>query len=220
MKLSLFIPLIVSLSAAPLATATTVSIGASVGAGSRLVTLQNQTTLVGGGVQILVGSFNNTNFTLGSDTIANDWAAIQTAGQWSQFDTGVSTNTSSKITGTATDNTATASPFNGKTIYMVIFNTSGGPSTATQMGIFQATTATPSWVFPTNLFGAPGDSTGSLSTIDPANKFQAVGTTPIGSVDATHFYLAAPTAVPEPTTFALGAMIGFAGLGMRRRQRR
>ena len=220
MKKSIFLAVAISISVAQFANATTVTFASNASTAS--VVNSNLSTVATGSF-VLLGTFANTNFSLGSDpSITNDWTAIQSAGGWSQFDgtkTTVTSTGAQRIGFNATDGSAAANPFNGKQAYLVIFNATTIAG-ATQMGIYNSVP----WVFPTNTNNNPiGSDSIAFSTLTVPNggvAISAVGATPVGSYNGSQFVLSAPTAVPEPTTFALGAMIGFAGLGMRRRQRR
>lgn len=168
----------------------------------------------------MIGTFGNESFSMSGGTIAANVAAIQTAGAWSQF-VGITNSLTlqtisleSKIGGTVTNNTAAADPFNGKQIYLWIFD-APTVGAATQMGIFEATSATPAWLFPTNL-GGIGDGV-TLSTTSGGATIAAVGTVPVGSATSTHLLLAAP--VPEPSVAFLSA-VGFVAMASGRRRQR
>ncbi|MEO6785281.1 MAG: PEP-CTERM sorting domain-containing protein [Chthoniobacteraceae bacterium] len=217
MKKSVFLSIVASLATLPLASATTVGWGAT--PSSRSV-VQPNSSAVTAGSEVLIGTFANENFSLSSGTVLANWTSIMAAGGCSQFASPIFTSSiagGTKVGGQTTDNTGTATAFNGKTIYLVLFDTTS-PNTATEMGIFKATSASPAWVFPNNNNGI-GDTQTSLGTdITAAATIVAVGTTPIGSANSTQLQLAAP--VPEPSTLTFGALAALAAAGSRRRNRR
>ncbi len=166
--------------------------------------------------QFLVGTFANPgSLSLSLGSVAN----ILAAGGWSQFGSAqsISTNTiggnhPGKVQGGPIDTSSNATFFNGKAVYLVVFNTTSA-ATATQMGIFYTSLGSPtSWVFPTN--GTVGDSA-SLAMDD--TSIGAVGG--VGSTTSSPQRFVLGTIVPEPTAFALLApgMIGL--LGYRRLRR-
>lgn len=115
--------------------------------------------------------------------------------------------------------------FVGQRIYYFAYNTAA-ISTATQWGIFTAPSDL-DWVFPANtpvvgststdLSDVPTNATGILAgsfgpQTDGGGYF-------VGGAGATLYKMAAVSAVPEPSTFAGGAMLALAAMGMRRRRR-
>ncbi len=162
------------------------------------------------GRQYLVGTFATPGaISLSLGSVSN----ILTAGGWSQFDgaqtIGTAVSSGGKLLGTATDNSATAVPFNNKDLYFVIFNTTSS-GTATQMGIFQATAAAVAVKFPPNA-GGVGDSV-TVSMND--TTIPAVGG--VGSTSASPQRFILTTLVPEPSAVGLLAS-GILGLvGYRR----
>lgn len=219
---SILFTAVLSLAASVTSThATTVGFGAD--PGSRGVFLQDLTTLVPNGSLVWEGTFANESFSMGTGTIATNVAAIQLAGSWSQFtnDTGGSpqgTLTISPVLGTgriggSVTNTTTpgVTAFNGKSVYLWVFNATTVAS-ATQMGIFRASPAS-IWVFPTNDGGIADNAAFTTGSSDPMAGL-------IGAVSSTKISLAAPTAVPEPSTVTFGALAALAAAGVRRRRRK
>jgi hypothetical protein len=121
-----------------------------------------------------------------------------------------------RLGGTITDNNTGATKadfFNGRKIYVWAFN-ADTIGAATQMGIFEATSATIPWTFPTNL-GGVGDTT-TLSTTTGGATLAAFGG--VGSISGSQLRLEAIGAVPEPSRAMLAGMGLFAGLVRRRRK--
>lgn len=183
---------------------------------ARTVTDVDAATTITSGIA-LVGTFNSEAFSFNpSLSISANVAAITTDGGWTQFgSTTMNINGTGKV-GTAgiSDNTAGATAFNGKNLYIWIFN-AATPGAATEMGIFRATSATVPWVFPTNNFGV-SDSVTLSSTSSAAPTVVAVGNT--GTANSSQFILAKP--VPEPSTLALGCLAGVGMLTSRWRKRK
>lgn len=185
---------------------------------------------------VWVGTFTNLGGVASLDsglTLAQNVANVKTTGGWKQFTfdpaTGLVdspvTNTmsisgSGKVGGGVTDDNGTpstsqkASFFDNKDLYLWLFN-----GDSSQMGIFRATDATIPWKFPINNNGL-GDSVTLSSTTSAAPTVVAIGgfgSAPIGQFQLTNNFAAAP--VPEPSTFAAGAMLMLAAMGVRRRRR-
>ena len=177
---------------------------------------------------VWAGNFTSESFSLNNAlTISQNVAAIQAAGGWEQFGVDTATDVANagvtgalsvnivasnpRLGGAITDNnfgSTKADYFNAKNLYVWIFNAStvGG---ATEMGIFKATP----WVFPTNAGGVNDTSTfGTTVSVTPA----AVGG--IGSTSSTLLQLSGIAPVPEPSTFATGAMLILTAMKMRRRR--
>ena len=121
-----------------------------------------------------------------------------------------------RLGGTATDNTSGATKadfFNGKQIYIWIFN-ADMLSSATEMGIFEATAATVPWIFPVNE-GGLGDAL-TLSTSTGGATIAAVGG--VGSISDSQIRTEAfGLTVPEPTRILLLGF-GAACLALHRRR--
>lgn len=211
------------------------TVGYSAGPSSRTV-LDSTSANVAVGSLVWVGVFSNpAAFAFNPAlSIATNVANIESAGGWQQFGLNpstqspeFSTNTLAvssvfgvpKIGGLVEDDTAGADFFNGKTIYLWVFN---GTSVAnsTQMGIFQATGASPAWTFPTN-GGGVGDTVTLATTSAGAPTISAVGGTgSVQSSGAGNLVLAAAS-VPEPTTLVtLAGSAAFLGMLRRRRSAR
>ena len=215
MKKSILLPIIVGFATVPFASATTIGFGAVPTARS---VVETNLTDVSAGSLVLVGTFASPTFTLTGTTIQQEVTNAIADGGWTQFTASnlspVSVAGHQKVGGSLTDITATADPFNGHSVYLWIFDTNQ-ISTAQQMGIFAATSATPAWTFPTNN-GGVGDSV-TLSTTASAT-IAAIGGR--GSVGSSQLVLAAPVSpVPEPSMFTAGAMLALGALGVRRRRR-
>ena len=219
------------------ASATTVTWGAAPTA--RIVTLEDGTTTVTSGL-VLVGAFASTAFTFNpSLDIATNFSLISTAGGWKQFtldtvsgtpDASVSNTmtitATGKVGGAVTDNNNSpthpippltkADFFDGKQIYIWLFNNASIAS-ATQMGIFTATTASPSWIYPNNAGGA-GDGLSVGTTTTTAATMVAAGTVGVGSTTSAQLRLVA--SVPEPSVLALGGVAGLGMLASRKRRQR
>jgi hypothetical protein len=164
-------------------------------------------------------------------SVATNVAAITTAGGWEQFTMDTVTGTLNSgavstldITGTgqlgrlggsATDNNTGATKadfFGGKQLYVWAFN-ANTIGAATEMGIFEATTATVPWIFPTNA-GGLGD-TLLLSTSASGATIAAVGG--VGSISGSQLRTEAFGVIPEPSRIMLLAF-GMIGLIGRRRR--
>lgn len=205
--------------------ATTIQWGAE--PGSRTIYDEAGITQVAPGSLVWAGTFANESFSLAPGTIADNVAAIQTAGGWSQFNP-VETNTlaitntpgSSKVGGQVTNNSAGATAFDGDSTYLWIFN-APTVGAATQMGIFRASDVgtTTTWYFPTNAFGV-GD-TRTLSTNSSGGAVAVVNA--IGGVGSSatpgQLRLASVAPIPEPSTVAFGALGALAALCSRQRRR-
>ena len=209
------------------------TVGYSAGPSSRTV-VDSTSANVAAGSLVWIGAFNNpTGFTFNAAvSIATNVANIEAAGGWEQFGLNPSTQVTEATTNTLTissvlgvpkiggavEDDVTGSPtssadfFNGKTIYLWVFN---GTSVAnsTQMGIFQATGASPAWTFPTN-GGGVGDSVTLATTSSSAPTISALGGA--GSASSTQLVLSA--AVPEPSTWV--ALVGAASFVAMLRRRR
>jgi len=215
MNKSILLSVILSHAIIPFASATTIGFGAA--PSSRSVVEGNLADVPVGSL-VLVGTFTSPTFTLSGTTIQQEVTNAIADGGWTQF-TASNLSTASvvghqKVGGSLTDISAAADAFNGHSVYLWVFDTNQ-ISTAQQMGIFAATSATPAWTFPTNN-GGVGDGA-TLSTTTTAT-IAAIGGR--GSVTSTQLILAAPvSAVPEPSTFTAGALLAFAAMGMRRRRR-
>jgi hypothetical protein len=179
---------------------------------------------------VWVGTFTSESFAYNpSLSIAANVAAIESLGGWNQFsldtssgllDPGASStlaiNGSGKVSGQVIDNNSGATEadfFNGKAIYLWVFNGST-VSGSTEMGIFRAKSgATTPWTYPTN-GGGVGDSVtlSTASSITP--NISAIGGA--GSTSSTNL-----TLVPEPTTLVtLAGSAAFLGMLRRRRSTR
>jgi hypothetical protein len=209
--------------------ATTVSFTA---AGARQVLDASSSVLTAGDL-VWVGTFASTSFAFDpAQTIAQNITAIEAAGGWNQF----SLDTSSQTPDSGSTNTVTigglaggghivnnieddnfgatkADFFNGKLLYVWVFNTTGtDPTQASQMGIFRAGAgASPAWVFPTNTGGDVNNSDALTLGTDATSAPTMVAVGGAGTVlsgGAGNMELVAPT--PEPSTLA--ALIGGAGL--------
>lgn len=211
--------------------ATTVNFSA---AGGRVVQDASGIQIANGDL-VWVGTFANTSFSFNSSiSLAANIANIEASGGWNQFtlDTSTSspdagiTNTvtigglsgGGRITGTVTDNNSGATKadfFNGKTIYIWVFNASS-TAAATQMGIFTGGSgAAPLWTFPVNANGGGDFNTVGTDT-GAALNMAAVGGA--GLVTASNLKLSAASAIPEPSTWV--SLIGAtAFLGTLRRRR-
>lgn len=199
------------------------TVGFTAAPGSRTVFEENLSTQIAVGSLVWMGTFaNDTQVSMIAGTVAANVTAITTGSAgWSQF-TGTSSLGifsafgNSKVGGQVTENSAAANPFNGDNVYLWVFNSSA-VNTATQMGIFRATTADTAWVFPNNA-GGVGDGT----TLSTASTFASVITSigGVGSADSSRLILESPgiAPVPEPSTFVVGAMLALAAMGVRRRR--
>lgn len=167
-----------------------------------------------------------------AQSVAANVAAITTAGGWEQFtmDTTsnllnagatstleISSSPANRLGGTASDTATGATKadfFNGKQIYVWLFN-ADTVGAATEMGIFEATSALVPWIFPTNA-GGVGD-TLSLSTTVASATIAEVGG--VGSISGSQLRTEAFSAVvaPEPSRIVL---LGLGALGFVFRRRR
>jgi len=171
---------------------------------------------------VWVGSFGNEAFSFNPAlTVADNVSAITTTGTWRQFGLDTATNLlnagvsgsltlslTGKIGGSITDNSSGATKadfFNNRLLYLWIFNASTTAS-ATEMGIFRATAASPAWNFPPNA-GGLGDGLTYGTTTGAAATITALGSA--GSSTSGTLQLAA--AIPEPS---VGALLGLAFLGL------
>jgi len=194
--------------------ATTVAFAAS--PADRIV-VDSTSTEISTGSLVWEGTFSNTSFSFNpSISIAANVANIQSAGGWQQFgatNLGITSVFGHvRISGSVQDNTASADPFNGKNVYLWVFN---APTVAasTQMGIY---TDAGVWVYPTNLNGAPGDT----SNYDTSTTYAATAVGGAGSVTSSNMILSAAS-VPEPTTLVtLAGSAAFLGMLRRRRSAR
>ena len=194
------------------------------------------------GVQLAVGSlvwagsFANTSFSLNNTlSLQANVTAAMASGGWKQFGLDTSTSApvpgrvdtlgisaSGKLGGQVQDNNINvptqADFFNNKQIYVWIFNAPSVAS-ATQVGIFTATTATVPWVFPVNT-GGVGDNQTYSSTNSGAPTITAIGgfgTAAPSLMQLTNNFNVAP--VPEPTTAIFGLLTGLAAVYSRRRRK-
>lgn len=184
---------------------------------------------------VLAGTFANESFSLDSSaSLAANVASATSSGGWKQFGLDTSTlslndsvtntlalNGSGRVGGGITDNTVgptKANFFNGKNLYLWIFNASS-VGAATQMGIFRATNATTAWEFPTN-GGGVGDST-TYSTV-PLNAPTIAAIGGFGSIAGSNLQLTNSfniTPVPEPSAFTFGLLTLCAAAYLPRRRR-
>jgi hypothetical protein len=165
--------------------------------------------------------------------------AVINSGGWNQFGLDTSTkdpvpglvnsvgiNSSGKLSGSITDNNVNVSTqadfFNGKPLFVWIFNTSN-ITTATEMGIFRATTTGTPWLFPTNAGGVGDTQTGLSTTPVGSPVISAFGGFGIGASSTdTQLRLTNSfnvTAVPEPATAIFGLFTGVAAVCFRRRSK-
>jgi len=163
-------------------------------------------------------------------TIAQNITAIESAGGWNQFTLDTSTsqpnagisvsdtiNGLNNLSGSFTDTTTggtKADFFNGKALYVWIFDTTGtDPTQADQMGIFTGNgSASPAWTFPSNEATPPANSV-ALNVL--SGDMQTVGGA--GTV-GTGLDLVPGATTPEPSTLA--SLIGAGGLVAMLRRRR
>ena len=183
---------------------------------------------------VWVGTFSSESFSyasLSSQSVSSAVAAIKTAGGWEQFGVDTSTdvtnagvtntiaiNGSGRLSGSEVDNTTGATKadfFNGKSLYVWVFNAST-IGAATEMGIFRATDATTAWNFATNA-GGVGDITTYSTNPSVAPTFAAIGN--VGTTTSTVFKTATfgSGPVPEPSRLMLFGL-GVVGLVFRRRR--
>lgn len=245
MNKSLFILTALGLASLPAAHATSVTWG---GTGTNRTVVDSSLIQLAADSLVLAGTFANESFTFNSSlSISDNYSAIVSAGLWKQFTLDPATgnpdatiNNSLKISstgkaaGVVTDNNGSgstqASFFNGKPIYLWIFNVATPSSVttktasdfattiagATQMGIFRATDATPTaWNWPTNSNGV-GDAITIGTSSTSAPTMLAIG----GAGSTTSTQLQLVSAVPEPGTLTLGALAGLGLLASRRRKQR
>ncbi len=200
---------------------------------ARIVVDSSLSTVTSG--VVWVGTFSNPGgVSLDNGlSLAANVAAVKTSGGWKQFTfdpaTGLVdspvTNTmaislSGRVGGVVTDHNGAedsglqASFFDNKSLYLWLFN-----GDSSQMGIFRATDAAVPWAFPKNKNGN-GDSVTLSSTVSAAPTVVAIGgfgSAPSGQFKLTNDFNVTP--VPEPSTFAAGAMLMLAAMGVRRRRR-
>ncbi len=140
---------------------------------------------------------------------------LSAAAGWTQFGSSLRIGSifgnPGKLLGTVTDTTSAANFFNGKPIYLWIFNAPTA-SEATGWGVFTAGGALPEWVFPVNNGGI-----GDLLTLS-ADAPSLTAVNGLGVVSGNHLQLV--QAVPEPGTFALFTSGLLAALVIVRRRRR
>lgn len=188
---------------------------------------------------VLAGTFANTSFSLNTAlSLQANVASVTAAGGWNQFGLDTATNLPvdglvtdlginalGKLKGSVTDNNTNvpteADFFNGKAIYIWVFNAST-VGVATEMGIFRATTTSKPWLFPLNA-GGVGDGLTDLSTTPTVSPvISAIGGFGVGSSSSIPLSLTNSfniSAVPEPTTAVFGLFVGIAGIHSRRRHR-
>lgn len=232
MRNSFLLAPIVGLLVVPFADATT--IGFSPSPTARTVVDSTSAALNDISSLVWVGNFSNIAFSLNNTlSLQDNVTAIAAAGGWEQFGldtssgspnlgvTGAATiSASGKLGGSISDITTGATKadyFNNKDLYVWIFNAPSVAS-ASQMGIFRATTATTPWVFPTNAGGGLGDTTTLGTTVGAASVISAIGG--VGSTSSSVLQLTAVTPIPEPSTFAFGIIGALAALSSRSRSRR
>jgi hypothetical protein len=201
---------------------------------ARTVVDSSSQTLAQGDL-VLAGTFSNTSFSLNSSlSLADNLASVVSSGVWKQFtfdpttgllDSGITNrlaiNSNGKAGGVVADiNIPQADYFDGKQGYLMIFNASTVAS-ATQMGIFTATSASTPWVFPTNQGGGPGDaftwSSGSVATPTMV-AIGGFGSTSSSQLTLTNNFAAVPP-VPEPSTFSFGLLAGLVAIFPRMRRK-
>ncbi|XHR30064.1 MAG: PEP-CTERM sorting domain-containing protein [Chthoniobacteraceae bacterium] len=149
---------------------------------------------------VRIGYFENSS----AITAGMSVEEMEIAGVWHDFgDLQISSpfDYSGKVYGDVTDTSAAASAFDGKSLYIWVFD-AGTTSAASSYGVFQATSAELAWIFPNNQYGL-GDSV--TLNIDEAS-LQAVQN--VGEVDAAsgEVKLVSIEAVPEPSAMALGGL--------------
>ena len=213
------------LGAMPIANATTVTFGAVPTA--RTVTAADGVTTITSGL-VMVGTFANEAFTFipGVST----FATISLAGSWERLgvdtvtDTtnsgvtlpGLTINGTGKVGTSITDNNfgpTKADFFNTKPLYLWIFD-AATVNSATQMGIFRATSASVPWAFTSNAGGAT-DSVTYSTTQSGAPTIVATGG--VGSVGTAGNGTLQLVTVPEPSVLALGGMAALGMLASRKR---
>ena len=179
---------------------------------------------------MLVGNFATQTFTFNPAlSMQTNFTNMSTAGGWKEFtfdtatgvrDAGATTTynigagIAGKLGGSGSDNSAIGAAtkadfFNGKNVYVWIFNAST-IAAATQMGLYDSPGV---WTFPTNASGV-GD-TVNHSTLSTTTVLPVTGSAggPVGSVTSSQILLAAP----EPSTVFLSA-IGLVAMASRRRR--
>lgn len=203
----------------------------------RSVRDSSDVVLTGSSSLVWVGTFANESFSLnGNRTFQENISDIQSNGGWEQFgfdtssgvqNAGVtgsffSLSASGRISGDLTDTSSGATKAdyfnNGKLLYVWIFNAQT-PGAASQMGIFRASSASAPWVFPTN--GNLPDTVTLSAGTDGAPVIAAIAGVGSGASSDSDFTLnlTGIPPVPEPSTFAAGAMLMLAAMGVRRRRR-
>lgn len=217
----------------PMARATTITYGAVPTA--RTVVDASSTLVTNASSLVLSGTFANESFSINTGmSLAANFAAAAANGGWEQFGLDTVTDTTNtavtstlglsatgRVGGSVTDNNAGATKadfFNNKPLYLWVFNAST-VGTATQMGIYRATSATTPWTFPTNA-GGVGDTQTYSTTSAAAPIIQAIGgfgSTPAGQLKLTDSFNLAP--VPEPSTLAFGVFTVLAAFSSRQRRK-
>ena len=161
---------------------------------------------------VLVGTFSDAaSISLKPGSVDSSFSNIASTAGWTQFSQlGIATNTAGRVGGQVIDNTSAADFFNGKPLFLWVFNGTTRAN-STQFGIFRAGSAPVPWVFPTNA-GGVGDSLTLSTTATGAGTISALGG--VGS-SGSGLRLVAP--VPEPGTVAL-LLVGAVGFASRRRR--
>ncbi len=156
--------------------------------------------ILSNGDLVRVGYFEN----LSALSAGMSVTQMETAGSWHNFgDMQISSpfDYAGKLYGDITDTSAAASAFDGKSLYVWVFD-AGTTSAASSYGIFRAYSAETAWIFPINQYGL-GDSV-TLNVDD--GSLQAVRN--VGDVDAasSEVKLTSIESVPEPSSIALGGL--------------